>query len=232
MKKILLSATALVALSASGFAADLPSRVSPVAAPLPVFTWTGLYVGGTVGMVSLGTKAHESYSSGTEVSNVSGSGSGATLGGTIGYNYQIGAAVVGLEADYGFASAKNTHNDNHWGNYGDSSISSMGTVRARLGYAFDRTLLFVTGGYAFAQLNNAFGNDYPNPSYSYSSKGTAHGWVLGAGVEHAITNNITVKAEALYADLGKRHGYDGDCGCQTTFKNTVTTVRIGANYKF
>jgi len=100
-----------------------------------------------------------------------------------------------------------------------SKLDYFGTVRARLGYAFDRVLPYVTGGLAWG--NNKI------TANGVSQSNTSTGWTAGAGVEYALTNNWTARAEYLYMDLGKS-GFQavGDAGL------TASTARLGVNYKF
>jgi outer membrane immunogenic protein len=58
------------------------------------------------------------------------------------------------------------------------------------------------------------------------------GWTIGGGLEQALTDHITVKVEALYVDLGTKHGCDNKCGCRTSFKNNAVVGRVGLNIKF
>lgn len=228
MKKILLSATALTALSFSAFAADLPSRQAPQAfAPAPIFTWTGFYVGGTVGAVGLSTNYNiDDYSN----QNAKGTGGGALAGLTVGYNYQIGAVVLGAEADYSLSTAGNSASGlNIPGASAD--MKSFGTLRARVGYTVDRVLVYVTGGLAVANLKGSSFDYYLDSDCRAGFSRTKLGWTLGAGVEYALTSHISLKAEALYADFGKKSAMNS-CGCRHSFKNTATVARVGMNYKF
>jgi len=229
MKNRLLLATALTALSFSAFAADLPARTFAPVAPAPIFSWTGFYVGGTIGSASITTK-YSSSDFGDWSSNSS-QGAGILAGVTAGYNYQIGSIVLGVEADYAFANAQNSYGSYYVSN--QSKLDSFGTLRARFGYAFDRTMVYATGGLAFGQVQSKSFLYYDSADCRSGFKKTAFGWTVGAGVEHALTKNLTIKAEALYADLGsKKNVENGDCGCRTSFKNTAAVARVGINFKF
>ena len=148
MKKYLLSGVAALGLLAAGAAsaADLPSRKGPVVAPVyvPAFTWTGFYVGANAGwgfgnMDSVG---------------VSGFGDldGFVGGGQIGYNYQLGQIVLGLEADFQGADLKAGPSWAGLGIVGEGKTEWFGTVRGRVGYAFDRFLPYLTGGFAYGSV--------------------------------------------------------------------------------
>jgi len=232
IRHALLTSTALVSLSGLAFAADLSSRAAPLPmfAPAPIFSWTGFYIGGTVGGVSLSTNAFEACSDCFSETNM---GGGVLAGGTLGYNYQMGQIVLGLEGDFSFVGAQTKFTDQFDDIFGASKLTDLGTARVRLGYTpWDRTLLYVTGGYAWGDMKNALGEFYPSSGSSQSTSNTASGWTIGGGIEQAITDHITIKAEALYVDLGKTKGCDGYCGCRTSFKNTAVVGRVGLNVKF
>jgi outer membrane immunogenic protein len=199
--------------------------------PPPAFTWTGFYIGGTVGAISLSTQ----YSDPPDVGLPSQTnlGGGALVGATVGYNYQMGNIVLGLEGDWSYAGAQTTFLDGDYYYRGYTKLTSLGTARVRLGFTpWDRTLLYATGGFAWGTLNGNLGYDYPLSSCATGFSGTSTGWTIGGGIEQAITDHITLKAEALYVDLGTSHGYDGYYDCQTSFKNTAVVGRVGLNFKF
>jgi outer membrane immunogenic protein len=230
MKKILLSSVALVGFTAGAMAADLPSRAAPVPmiAAVPLFTWTGFYVGVNAGYGFSTNDDDDVFVPGVGFVG-SGNDDGGFVGGAqVGYNYQIGQVVLGLEADIQYADIGGG-NDNFFVDGGllgnnDDSDNYFGTVRARLGFAIDRALLFVTGGFAYGDVGGGrFGG------------GSEGGWTLGGGVEYAITNNITVKLEGLYVNLDS--GGDDDFLFDTgVFNNRddqeFGVVRAGLNFKF
>jgi outer membrane immunogenic protein len=238
VRRILLSTTALVAMCGIASAADLTRRPPPpVFTPPPAFTWTGFYIGATVGAVSLSTKASEPYyvHNIDPLSSETNYGGGVIAGGTIGYNYQMGSIVLGLEGDWSYTGAQTSYTDSYAYIFGKSQLTDLGTARVRLGFTpWDRTLVYATGGFAWGDLKNALGIDYPDPHYSQSTSTTRSGWTIGGGIEQALTDHISVKAEALYVDLGTTHGVDKYCGCncRTTFKNSAVVGRVGLNYKF
>ena len=113
-------------------------------------------------------------------------------------------------------------------------MGSFGTFRGRLGYAIDRTMIFATAGVAVTQLSGK----YETSSFNEH----ASGWVAGGGVEYALTNMLTVKAEALYADFGSASDTTVEvvtggpsAGTLTTkLQSKTSTVigRVGMNFKF
>ena len=117
-------------------------------------------------------------------------------------------------------------------------------MRARLGYAFDRTLVYATGGLAYGEMKSSANFFGPLPGnalqFTGTKNNTAFGYTIGAGVEYAFTNNITAKGEYLYYDLGKSTANvavipgsgGGGTGYNSRFKNGGHLVRVGLNYKF
>lgn len=218
MKKYLLASVAalgLIAVAGAASAADLPSRKGPVAAPIyvPAFTWTGFYVGANAG-----------YGWGNV--NTNGLGSigdvdGFVGGGQIGYNYQIGQFVLGVEADIQGADLSSGSNV-----FGTSvKTDYFGTVRARVGVAFDRFMPYVTGGWAYGNVKTSI------PVIGFSSDNShTSGWAIGGGLEYAFTNNLIGGVEYLYVDLGDKNinALVGTGKVGTDF----SVVRARLSYKF
>lgn len=241
MKNILLGTIALGLASASAFAADLPSRAAPAAlAPAPVFTWTGFYVGASVGAVGL-TSDVKGWNDVDNGYDVKGTGGGALAGVGFGYNYQMGNIVLGVEADLsGVMGAVEKSGYGPIGTYGDSNLGHIGskmtvfgTVRGRVGVAFDRTLVYATGGLAVANYRHTYQNEY-DTSYYLSSGATRTGWVVGVGIEQALSASLSLKLDALYADFGTKKftAPDNDVVNIQHFKDTALVARVGLNYRF
>lgn len=255
MKKILLSAAVLAVATSGAFAADLPSRKGPAVAPIayaPVFTWTGFYAGVNAGWRFGDNKTDFAYSAGAPVgtllpTTLKTSRDGFTGGAQAGYNYQVGQFVLGAEADINYVGGKKT--GTYAGTLGgttsyvaaESNGEWLGTARARIGFAADRLLVFATGGLAFGEVKNSASIAYTGGStaaWSGSKSDTKAGWAAGAGVEYAITNNLTTKVEYLYYDLGdQKTVLSGNtaAGTATAITKTSTNgnlVRGGLNYKF
>lgn len=254
MTKGILATLALVALGGTAFAADLPSRKGPVYAPVaPIFTWTGFYVGVNAGVVFTDNNIRTSGNTAVTAGNVangfraaslSKSDEGFTGGGQVGYNYQIGALVLGVEADIAYTDLKNRAN--FLSVRGDpstytSELEYLGTVRARVGYAVDRFLVYATGGLAYGEVKNSanfFSFVAPNAlQFSGRKSDTEVGYAVGGGVEYAFTNNLSAKVEYLYYDLGKTNVTvaavpAGANSYNAKFSNDGHIVRAGLNYRF
>lgn len=229
-KRALLGVSALALLAGTASAADLANRypVKAAVVPVQVFSWTGFYIGGNVGWGwANNSLSYTTLGLGTFDYNV-GNTNGFLGGLQAGFNYQLANNVVlGLEADYQWTDL-GSDTLLIGGPLGAGAVSqnvdSFGTIRARLGYAMDRFLPYITGGAAYAKLNytDPFGLNFGNNKW---------GWTAGAGVEYAITNNFTVKGEYLYAGFSDTtQAYlNGD---QISASTDIQTLRVGANYKF
>jgi outer membrane immunogenic protein len=256
MNKGILSALALVALTGTAFGADLPSRKGAVYAPVaPIFTWTGFYVGVNAGAVFSTIDTTVSGTAANTIANVaalrrpasfSQDKTGFIGGAQVGYNYQIGQIVLGAEADFQYTDTKKT--SSFLGTSGATSVfrsemDYLGTVRARVGYAFDRFMVYGTGGLAYADVKNRatfFSAAIPAQiDYLGNRSDTQVGYTVGGGLEYAFTNNLSAKVEYLYYDLGKKNNpvnltAAGPAGGSYVARNETTghIVRAGLNYRF
>jgi len=222
MKRILLASAGVLAMASLANAADLPRQMYSKAPPpmaAPYYNWTGFYVG-INGGGAWGSSSWDSTGSFDL--------SGGMIGGTVGYNWQTGPWVLGVEGDLDWASVKGSTNvitcttancqtENTW----------LGTARGRVGYAFDRFMPYITGGLAFGGVD---ANQAPFPGGS----STQVGWAVGAGLEFAVVNNITAKVEYLHYDLGSftcgLNCGNGVLNDQVSF--SADAVRGGVNIRF
>ena len=223
MKKYLLASVAALGLVAAGAAsaADLPSRKGPVAAPVyvPAFTWTGFYVGANAGYGWGNVNASSAWAGRTVAI---GDTDGFIGGGQIGYNYQMGQFVLGLEADLQAADLSTGSNA-----FGDRvKTDYFGTVRARVGVAFDRFLPYITAGWAYGNVKSSF-SDLAGNIYS-NDKSHTGGYAVGAGLEYAVTNNIIAGVEYMYVDLGEKNVLNTG----VKIGNDFSVVRARLSYKF
>ena len=183
MKRLLLASVACLAFAGPSIAADL-ARPAPVYIPppvvVPVFTWTGCYVGGNVG----GIWAKNDWNDTVFGDFGTNTASGALGGLQAGCNYQVGGWVFGLQGDYDWTNA-NTNNVNviFPGLSDQTHINSLASVTGRVGYAFDRFLGYVKGGGAWEKSNVAF--QFAGSSVATVST-TQNGWTAGIGGEYAF----------------------------------------------
>lgn len=226
----LLTGTAALALVASAAqAADLPGRYAPapVYDAMPAFTWTGFYVGANAGYGwSTGTSRYYDPAFGY----AGGSSGGFVGGGQLGYNYQFGMFVLGAETDIQYAAVGNKGASYGTVYYPGNSDGFFGTIRARAGVAFDRALVFATGGFAYGDIGG--NNSYDTLLGVRRDDSTNGGWTLGGGVEYAVTNNITAKVEGLYVNLDTRSNYTTNSLNSVRRDTEFGVVRAGVNYKF
>jgi outer membrane immunogenic protein len=163
---------------------------------------------------------------------------GAIVGGTIGYNWQSGAMVFGLESDLSYAAIKGstTGTDPFFGPCGGAycatDIKALGTVRARFGLTWNNLLPYVTGGLAYANVHGDEGNGGPAAFGSGSS--WMAGWTLGAGLEAKFAPNWSAKVEYLYAQMSGDVFTANVFGVPYSQNNDITAqvVRVGINYHF
>jgi len=218
VKKILLTTTGLIALGmVPAAAADLGARpyTKAPAAAIAINNWTGFYIG------AMGGYAEEN-SSGV------GSLSGGFAGGTVGYNWQSGNLVLGVEADAAWADVGATVGIAGLVSVTDT-IRSMGTVRGRIGYAFDQVLVYGTGGYAWA--DNRLSATVLGVSIAESH--IHSGWTLGAGVEVMFAPKWSVKAEYLYRSFEGQTYFAGIIPPGVaTGSIDLNSVQVGVNYHF
>ncbi len=221
MKKILIGAL-LAGVASSAFAADLPTRKGPpvyTPPPPPIFSWTGFYLG-VNGSYDWGTMRHGN--------GVFGNPSGGMGGITAGYNYQIGQFVIGLEGDYDWGDVSKNRALDAAGSFSKLHMLEFATARARAGMAFDRALIYVTGGYAGGEVNGTI-FDAPAGVVAVNNSWLS-GYAVGGGIEYAFTPNISGKAEYLFSSLAGNAiatpGYAARTGLD------VSMIRAGLNYKF
>jgi outer membrane immunogenic protein len=220
MKKIVIGAL-LAGVASSAFAADLPTSKAPPAPyiPPPVFSWTGFYVGLNGGY------GWGSVNGGT---GVFGNPSGGLFGLTYGANWQTGQFVLGIEGDWDWAGIGNNHTLDAFGSFAKSNLDDFTTVRGRLGMAFDRSLIYVTGGYAGGEVNAKL---LDAPAGDFVERNNWHnGFAVGAGIEYAFTPNITGKAEYLFSQLGQTHFVTPDYTASPRLD--ISMIRAGINYKW
>jgi outer membrane immunogenic protein len=217
-----LAALGLVAGSFSAQAADIPHPVYKGARPVVVayYNWTGFYVGVNAG-----------YGWGTSdwslVPTASNKPKGFIAGGTVGYNYQVGSIVYGLEGDFDWSNVKATANCAALVTC-ETSNSWLATFRGRLGYAFDRWMPYITGGGAYGNVKATV--SVPVLGLSGSSSSDQLGWALGVGLEYAFLSNWSAKIEYLHVDLGSFNTGPSPLVNNVSFKEDI--VRGGLNYKF
>ena len=211
-RNLLLASVGAFALATSAaLAADLPSRAPPpvYVPPAPIFTWTGIYVGGQIGYAwgsgNLNYTGFDPILGAGVATSVGSSPSGVIGGAHVGYNYQINQWVVGLEGSVDGTSLSNTA----VAFFPDTTISAsstaniQGSIRGRIGVAWDRALIYATGGVAFGGFNTNYNVSFFDGSFTSNSfSNTRVGWTVGGGIDYAVTNNWSIFAEYRYTNWG------------------------------
>ena len=218
---------AVLALTATTpvFAADISSGQPPIA-PAPeimstTYDWSGLYIGAHAGYFFGGANLGflpPAAAGGLDVDT-----DGFAGGGQVGYNWQIDRFVVGGEADISWADLEGSQAIP--GGTVSTRADWLSTVRARAGIAFDRVMIYGTGGVAFTSMETAVAG----PLGFASDKNSLTGWAAGGGVEWAITDDLSLKGEYLYVDFGDEPYALG--GAPVPGDLDGSYVRIGLNYK-
>jgi outer membrane immunogenic protein len=184
-------------------------------------------------------------------------------GGQAGYNWQTGAFVLGVETDFDGTTVSKSFNNvgvpfagadvpailkgDFLSVNGKASLTWLGTTRGRVGFVAtpdNRLMIYATGGVAYGGGSSNFSafDSTQGALWTGSPSSTRVGWTIGGGVEYAITNNITIRGEYLYADLGSNNFTSIGNGPVTAFFNSATVTghidynasifRAGVNYKF
>ena len=222
MKRFTLMACAgllAAALATPSNAADLPRKAPVFVAP---FSWSGFYVG-INGGYGWGTS---DWSSAVTTDSVK--PKGAIVGGTLGYNLQTGNWVWGIEGDFDYSAIDGTNIGTGIcaGAVGcETKNTWLATLRGRVGYAWDRWMVYGTGGAAFADVRMTRNS-------GLSETDTQTGWTLGGGLEWAFAGAWSAKLEYLYVDLGDATCDASTCGISTSVSEKLNLVRAGVNYRF
>jgi outer membrane immunogenic protein len=259
MKRLLLASVTLLALTGTEGvrAADMPPGVIYPALVAPHFTFTGFYVGGTVGGAQGNTKYLETPAGSFGIAApglaLVGTGSAAprgVLGGIEGgYNWQAGMFVLGFEADFSGwdMSANSGATDPGVPLIAGSNFTSSTTVnsnwlftaRPRVGIANGNMLTYLTGGLAVTNFNLSqsilLAGTGPTLAGSFST--TEVGWIAGGGIEYALSWNWLIKAEYLYASFANQNAAQATPGFPTltgtlTGDFRTSIVRGGFDYRF
>jgi outer membrane immunogenic protein len=165
---------------------------------------------------------------------------GFTIGGHSGYNVQCGRVLFGIESDFNWFDA-DTFSNPCGGVCGGgpswkSELNWFGTLRGRLGLVHnDNFLVFATAGLAYADIDHTFKDPTaPAGLFSKSDSDTQFGWTAGGGIEFMRDSQWSLRADALYVDLGsENHKYNlGCCSTATKWEDTFWVTRIGLTYHF
>ena len=235
---------ALIGISGAALAADLPPRPAPapyIPAVVPVYNWTGFYIGGNLG--AAWTQGNVSDSFGDSWSNSQQAVFAG--GGQVGANYQFNWLVVGVEADFDWL-ANNSNSTNSVSVPGGDSFQLsannrwMTTVAGRVGVAANNWLFYAKGGGGWVGVNNPTLTDVTTGnSLSVSNSNSNSGWLAGAGIEWGFAPNWTARLEYDFLGLNNQTftvpagtSFGNPASSITITDRDVQTLTVGVNYLF
>jgi outer membrane immunogenic protein len=246
MKRILLSTASLgvLALASPALAADLPYAKAPPAVA-SVYDWTGVYVGafggGGYGNHNVNNATGQAVPFADFSANYS--STGGVAGGDIGYQWQSGSLVVGIEGDLAWTGIKG--NDSVQFNNGNfpgvgavdaDNLRWTGALIVKAGYAVDRWMLYFDGGYAFGSIQHT-NTPLVGPVDTFNV--TGNGLTGGGGIAYAVTNNVIAKIDYRYTSF---NGYNRPGNAVTGLTvngqlpystvSTYSVVTLGLDFKF
>jgi outer membrane immunogenic protein len=248
MKRILIAGALALAAGGQALAADLPQPAPPpprapatyVPAPVTLYNWTGFYIGG-----NLGGDWNQGSWSGTLGDTYGTSNTIKFLGGgQAGFNYEFGGGVViGVEGDFEWGPNGSYTTTAAGGPLAGSTVtinnSWLSTLTGRLGYAFDRVLVYGKGGGAWVGSSNSTIAFPGGGSFTPSASNSNYGWTVGAGIEWAFWGNVSAKLEYDYVGLNSQSfivpagtfaGVPTDT--ITGSSRNIQMLLVGLNYKF
>jgi outer membrane immunogenic protein len=255
MKKILCAGAAIAGLlGGSAHAADL-SRPAPVYRALPpvvtYFTWTGCYVGGNGGglwarkewtndVFIPGIGAFPAVPAGSAFSSYD--VNGGVGGAQVGCNYQVSHWVFGIQGDYDWSGASGSNTNALFPFVAQSNIRSLASVTGRVGYSWDRFLLYAKGGGAWVRDEYNINTNVLVPGFTVATANeTRGGWTVGIGGEYAFLDWLTGFVEYDYYGFGTNQNTFGPCGVAVCgvagalpidVKENLNVVKAGLNFKF
>jgi outer membrane immunogenic protein len=221
------AAAAFVGSASFASAADLGGsyKDESIASYGPSYSWAGLYIGGSAGF---GTGDTETTIEGFSIADYE--VNGAIFGAHVGYNFQRGNVVFGVEA-----GINGTDMDGSQQILGplltsERELDWYATAVARLGYASGKTLFYGFGGVAWADVTTKVGSILL--SDTIDSEDTHVGWTAGLGIEHALSDRFSVRLEYSHVDLGEGDGLLTEVGLDHEVDLKFDAIKIGASYKF
>lgn len=220
MSKVLINITKIASIAILWFEAEGAALAADYSSQAPyqyaTSGWTGLHVGGYIQATCLDTVY---VPPGTDPELAGCTAIAGLLGG---YDFQINNWVLGLEGDFGWGHriARNSLDNVVY------DFDTMASIRPRLGYAFDTTLIYGTGGIAWVDAT------LTQTALGESASQWHTGWVAGGGIEHQLTDHLDVRLEYLYGHYDDQT-YRISCGCTIDGGlDSVHTVRAGLTWKF
>jgi opacity protein-like surface antigen len=216
---------------------------SPVVAALAPVNWNGFHVGGSIGGLraeSEQTLAFNAFGVGT--GRVTPEAAGILAGGEVGYDFQFGSFVVGVAGNFHWSNARGSRACTAAVGLVytcETEVDLLTTVTGRLGYALDRSLFYVKGGVAFADVTERLDANSGNQTVggavlpSFAANYASEGWTIGAGMEFALTNNVSAKAEYMHYELDRQRGrLPAAAVAASSAQHSGDLVLVGLNFRF
>ena len=226
-RSLLLASASSIAIAAGAFTNDAKAQV-------PVYNWTGFYVGINAGV---GLLDHQQVHLNEDGLCGDFSGAICSLGKTgpvfgihTGYLWQSGMIAFGIEGDLSLAALASTVSGGCCGQTFTGNVDALASIRGRVGVVHNAIYAYLTGGIGFGHLKSGWQNGYGSTLDTWKA-----GPVIGAGFEYALTPRASIRTELLYYDFGTVSSTFVPicCGTYTTqFKHTVTTARVGLTVKW
>jgi outer membrane immunogenic protein len=232
-KSLLLGVCASALVAGSALAADLPLKARPApVAPIPVFSWTGFYLGANIG----GAWSNSTLTDNVTGANFSTNNSGFIGGGQFGYNWQVNNNwVLGIEGDIDGTSIHKTSNavPTAFGTLqGSLNTDWIATLAGRVGYTFDHWMIYGKGGGAWVQNSATLNTLTTGASASVSN--TNSGWMAGVGAEWAFAGPWSAKIE--YNHIGLDNWSPSTSSVilndRLNLSRNIDLVKFGINYRF
>ena len=229
MKKLLLTTTALVVLAPPALAADLAARPYTKAPPpvmAAIYDWSGFYIGVNGG----GGWTHNTWDvvgGGREGSHDS---SGGTIGGQVGYRWQMGQFVFGVEAQGNWADFSGDNQSALFGTRNRTKTDAFGLFTGQVGYAFNNVLVYAKGGAAITSNTYTITNAATG-AFLGSNDNTRWGGVVGAGLEYGFAPNWSLGVEYDHLFMDRQTVSFGALGSDSIKQDAdLFTARL--NYRF
>jgi outer membrane immunogenic protein len=245
------STIVVAAATGASLAPSAANAAPPQTSAAPVWSWTGFYVGAHIGGAWQDNQT-QGRTQGAYVGDTiwfpfgnKTTPSGFIGGGQVGYNWQSGAFVYGLEADISDFSGSQSTSQSAGPTLTPVTVTSqnqigwVGTVRGRVGVTVvPQAVLYVTGGWAYGNVSNLHSEAGGGAIANWQENATRSGYAVGGGLDYMIAPHWIVRIEGMYVDLGSKTLNAPNSGAcvnlcdPVIFSNTATMVRGAVNYKF
>lgn len=254
MRNVILSVALLASMSGMAAAADLIEEPTPIIVDEAVFDWTGFYVGVQAGLVGGTVRLDDGFCVQFDDCGAPGSRyysepelSGWEFGGHIGAAQQLGSIVLGVETDWNWSNVQGdagfTFYDGDTGETGEGNpvertefaLNWEGSAVAKIGFAVDRFMPYVTAGLAYGQADIYAHRDFEEEIDFNHPTANLLGYTVGIGGAYAMTDNIILNAEARYTQYGEVYSHadlENDGETLVVSGPSLLKVQGGVSFKF